>query len=280
METRNERTRQSGATSSDSMGALLLISASIGGVSLLVGIINTFLYLGVANKPLQPFVQLTNGNAVAIKGMAENERDPEAIKSFVANTLGSMFSWTGYLPPQSVQEANNPKPDLGVGVPRKGKSGSESGEVRVPTIAWQSSFALSKDFQNPFLQQVAEMAQEFIAMKGSSTNPQSLLTIEHLGTPVKVEAGAWKVSMIATLKIIQQGKLVKQVPFNKTVFVRAVTVPTVPPGIIAKNGERAIAELNAQIRAAGLEIYALRDYVPEDFRPIQSAAPIPTSPKP
>lgn len=245
------------------MGLLLLLSTGLSGIGVLISLCLVFAFFGVANKPLPALVQLSNGTAIDIKATKDDERDPTVIKQFVANTMGSMFSWTGFLPPQSMEEAANPKPDLGVPVP--GKT-----DGKVPTAAWQNSFALSADFQNPFLRQIAEMNQKFGALQGQGQKIQSFLVIEHLAAPVKVDSGSWKVGMIATLKIIQQGSVINQISFNKDVFVRAVHVPQIPSGLTASKGQVAIAELNARLRAAGLEIYAMREFQRQDLKPAQN----------
>jgi hypothetical protein len=266
METRTDRLERAKATETDTMGFLLLLSTGLSGVGILISLCLTFAFFGLANKPQPALVQLNNGSTIDIKAQQDKERDPIVIQRFIESTLGSMFTWSGYLPPQNMQEATNPKLDPGVDVP--GKAGG-----KVPTAAWQNSFALSSDFQNPFLQQISLLTQKFGALQGQPA--QSILNIEHMGIPVKVESGSWKVGMVATLKIIQQGAVIKQVAFNKEIFVRAVNVPLIPQGLTANKGQSAIAELNARLRASGLEIYAMREYQQPDLKPVPSANPVP-----
>jgi len=71
----------------------------------------------------------------------------------------------------------------------------------------------------------------------------------------------WKVVLIANLISFEVEKGSTAIPFNKEIFVRSVLAPSVLE-VTATNLERQIG----QVRASGLEIYAIQDYVAPNLK--------------
>lgn len=66
--------------------------------------------------------------------------------------------------------------------------------------------------------------------------------------------------MVANLTIVaQDSNLGETIPFNKEIFVRAVVPPESP------NQVDGLAAVIYQVRASGLEIYAIRDLAQENL---------------
>jgi hypothetical protein len=66
--------------------------------------------------------------------------------------------------------------------------------------------------------------------------------------------------MIANLTIFDRGNnLGEVIPFNKEIFVRAVEAPESPANITG------LSAVIYQVRASGLEIYAIRDLPQENL---------------
>jgi len=84
---------------------------------------------------------------------------------------------------------------------------------------------------------------------------QSWLIIQYLSEPVKVGDGAWKINLVANLVIFENGDQVgRGIPFNKTVFVRAVEPPLQP-----LNNASELEKKIYNARKNGLEIYRIQD---------------------
>ncbi|MEO1378593.1 MAG: hypothetical protein AAFW70_30895, partial [Cyanobacteria bacterium J06635_10] len=69
----------------------------------------TIRQLSVQKPPTS--VQLVDGKPV--NNDSELQRKPEKIREFVSKTMISMFNWSGKLPAQNINQATNPKKDLG-----------------------------------------------------------------------------------------------------------------------------------------------------------------------
>jgi hypothetical protein len=246
-------------TSTDSLGFLVLIAVGLGGINILFNLILTFWVSGLANKPTPALVQLADGKTIKIATLSDKERTPQVIKDFTSLTMTKLMTWRGTLPPITPEELTNPKLDPGVSI--AGKDGSSGGKV--PTLAYQSSYALSSDFQNPFLEQLAKLATQI----SGSTRTETALEILNMGTPVETAPGSWRVSMVANILILQQGtSLPRRMSFNKDVYVHAVPVPRAIEGGNAK--DKAISELIATSRSSGLEIFGIRDYERKDLKSV------------
>jgi hypothetical protein len=202
-------------------------------------------YSRLNKKPVPTLVQLESGSAVKVAPLGNRDRTPQVISRFVSDTMTLMMNWSGNLPPNTVEESAKPKPDKGINIGERGLRGS-----KVTSVAWQASYALSEDFRKEFLKMLASMTPAGV-FKGST---QVVLVPLSIQSPIKIEEGKWKVKMIANLTVFDRGNnLGEVIPFNKEIFVRAVEAPESPGNITG------LAAVIYQVRASGLEIYAIRD---------------------
>ncbi len=223
------------------VGLLVLVTAGLCGVNLLMTLLLAAQVGRMARKDAPSMVQLVDGKTITMAPQDSRDRQPQTITTFVGSILPNLVTWTGTVPdPDSKRAAQ------GIQVPDPGVSVDS---LKVPTVAYLSSAALSDDFRKPFLRKIAEMARD--------SNGQGRLTrleISNISFPEKVGEGQWKVDVVATWKVMDMRDPGGQsIPFNKQVFVRSVATPI--PSVNAS----AVEKLVAQIRASGLEIYAIRD---------------------
>ncbi|MEM6401394.1 MAG: hypothetical protein AAF757_14360 [Cyanobacteria bacterium P01_D01_bin.116] len=194
------------------------------------------------------FVELVDGKPV--KNQNELQRKPEAIQEFVSKTMKSMFDWSGKLPAQNINQANNPKKDLGISI-RTPPSGSK----KVTTSSWVSSFAFSEDFRKGFLGTVAELTPPEVFSNNSNQAILAELDITRIYPPQQIEPGKWRIGMVANL-IQKRGSNNKIVtPFNKDIFVQAVDSFNYPVATNLTDLQKAIYTT----RSDKLEIYEIRE---------------------
>jgi hypothetical protein len=195
------------------------------------------------------FVQMLDGKAV--NNTDDLARNPEVIRQFISKTMTSIFNWSGTLPPQTIEEVGNPKPDLGILI--KTPSG---GSQKVTTSSWIGSFALSEDFRKGFLSQIAMMTPPEVFANNAEQVISGKLVIKRVYPPKEIEPGKWQVGMVADLiqtKKSDGKKLI--VPFNKDILVRAVDYFDYPQPEQLTVLQKAIYA----VRAEQLEIYEMRN---------------------
>lgn len=195
-------------------------------------------------------VQMQDGQAIRVGAMEAQDRTPETIRRFVNDTLVLMFNWSGSLPAATAEEASQPQPDPGLPVEM------DRGKGQVATASWQASFAFSEDFRQDFLKRVAELTPPGVF----SGTTQVVMVVNHVSEPEVVGEGRWKVDVVAHLYVFDEtNALGEAIPFNREVFVEAVTAPAVP------DGETPLEQAIYAIRQAGLQIYAIRELNREDL---------------
>lgn len=231
--------------------ATLLCQAGI----LLITLFELVLTHRLANRPTPNLVQLVDGRAIQVTPQEYLDRSPQTIRRFVNETMTLMFSWSGTLPPATVEEAKAPQPDPGVAVNSQG-----AGSKKVATATWQASFALSEDFRKSFVTKMADLTPQDI-FQGQGN--QGLLVIRRVSEPQVVEEGGWKVALVSNLVLFsRQDQVGNAVPFNKEIFIRAVD----PPALPLEEQSSGLEQIVYRTRQAGLEIYAIRDLPREDIR--------------
>jgi hypothetical protein len=195
------------------------------------------------------FVQLVNGKQATVTDNLA--RDPEAIRQFISKIMLSMFNWSGNLPPQTIDEANQPKPDLGILIVT-----TQGSRQRINTTSWIAGFALSEDFRKGFLSQIADLTPPEIFSRTPSQAMSAKLTIKRIYQPEEISPGQWRVGMIAdiTQKRLSDNRKVIT-PFNKDILVRAIDSFTEPLANSASDLQKAIYS----VRNDKLEIYEIRD---------------------
>ncbi|MBV6625749.1 MAG: hypothetical protein KI793_22945 [Rivularia sp. (in: Bacteria)] len=206
----------------------------------------TIRQLSVQKPPT--FVQLVDGKPVNNRN--ELQRKPAAIENFVSKTMKSMFDWSGKLPVENIDRANNPEKDLGISIktPR-------GGSKKVTTSSWISSFAFSEDFRKGFLSTVAELTPPEVFSDNSKQAIVAELNIARIYPPQQIEPGKWRVGIVANLvqKRGEDNKIVT--PFNKDIFVQAVDAFNYPVTVNLTDLQKAIYKT----RSDKLEIYEIRE---------------------
>lgn len=231
-------------TNNDILGILAFATIAINSLVLLVQILLFQGYNRLAAKPAPSLVQLASGKSIQVIAVGSKDRTPDVILNFTKDTLSLLLTWTGTLPNLEGEEA---APDPGVSI--SGASGSES--TRITTSAYQAGFALSEDFRKEFLLELGEIMPNGIFANGAA---QVVFVPLEISQPTQIEPGKWRLSLVANLMVFdQQSVLGEPIPFNKEIFVQAVEPPEFNADLVG------FAQAIQQIRASGLEIYAIRD---------------------
>ncbi len=199
------------------------------------------------------FVQMIDGKTVDINSQeikSNLEPEPETIRQFVNKTMSLMFTWSGKLPPQSIEEATQPKPDAGISVP------TGKGNQKISTTSWVAGFALSEDFRKGFLEKIAEMTPPEVFLNNKSQAIVSRLAVKRIYPPKKIAPGKWQVGMVADLIQKKQSNNRSIItPFNKDFLVRSVDYFGYPQASFKSDLQKAIYS----VRADKLEIYEIRN---------------------
>ncbi|MBF2063256.1 MAG: hypothetical protein IGS39_02310 [Calothrix sp. C42_A2020_038] len=168
----------------------------------------------LSNRKPPNFVQIFEG-----AGSTNNtEHEPEMISQFVSQTMAAMFDWAGTLPANTIEDATNPKPDTGVSILT-----SIGATKKVPTTSWIASFALSEDFRQGFLTQIAEMIPVDLFTKNTNQEITTRLVIQRVYPPQKIATNRWRVGLVANIVQLRRADNKKVlIPFNKDFLVRSV----------------------------------------------------------
>ncbi len=195
------------------------------------------------------FVQLVDGKNVDITDNLS--REPEVIRQFVSKAMTSMFNWSGKLPPQSIEDISQPKPDPGILIQT-----SLGSSQRISTTSWIASFALSEDFRKGFLSKIAEITPPDVFYNNPKQVITGQLVIKRIYPPQKTAPGEWRVGMVADLVQKKQADNRTIVTaFNKDLLVRSVDYFPYPQANISTDIQKAIYST----RADKLEIYEIRN---------------------
>jgi hypothetical protein len=226
-------------SNSDILGFVAIASVVLNTGVLLTQLLLFFSYSNLSKKPVPTLIQLSTGEAITATALGSKERSPEVITKFVSRTLTMLMSWSGTIPGDS--EGAKPLPDSGVDI--------QSGAVRskVTTSTYQAAFAISEDFRKQFLAELGKLT------------PSSVFsgTVKVVFVPLEIQ----KPVLIANLLVLDQSDIPgKAIPFNKEVYIKAVEAPEFQPGLSG------IVLAVQQMRASGLEIYAIRDLIKDDIK--------------
>ena len=230
-------------------GSTVLLCLGVSIATILLQIVVLISVFGVARKPPPVLVQRQDGESINVKGIPADSRDSKAISRFTGEVLTMMLSWSGYLPPETLEERTNPKPDVGVKVEGDNK------QYVLPTSSWEASFALEPEFRKEFLPSLAQFVPKAIF----DSRVRTFYVPRLIGEPISLGQGRWKLDVIGNIHIIdQKNQSIDSISFNRTVYVRAIT-PMFERGIPADSQHNQLAHQVAQIRAAALEIYAMTE---------------------
>lgn len=225
------------------LGFFVLVSLGLQGLTLFACLLLFGAYVGLSRKAPPSLVQLESGKTIATAAMDSGERTPAVIQKFVQDELSMLTSAVGTLPPVDTKTPLTPDPGVAIKLP--------SGQGKITTLASFASFGLSEDFRSSYLQKLAELTPANVF----SQSERLVLVVQDVSTPQKVGDGQWKVTVVANLiHFTSDNQIGSGIPYNREVFVRAITPPDVLP--LTSETERQIA----QVRASGLEIYAMRDF--------------------
>ncbi|MGK7910531.1 MAG: hypothetical protein AB4050_03470 [Synechococcus sp.] len=190
----------------------------------------------IAKRPVPALVQLQDGTSMQVEEIARNERLPAAISSYVYTVANALFSATGTVPDGEGRWVEDRQFQLG--------------DRMIATSAWAASHALSVDFpRTSMLEAIADITPPEVFDPNEQVEMH--LEIRSLSEPKPVGEGQWQVDMVATRVITQRGMETDRLPFNKSIFVRAVE-----PYRVAGNPS-ATALAMQEYRSGGMEIYAI-----------------------
>lgn len=242
-----EAKKSSKFSNSDLLGVLTIVTLAAEALVLIVQILLFTSYSSLSSKPVPTLVQLSSGDAIQVAPLGSKERTPEVIMKFTSNVMSLLMSWSGTIPNESGGESIA---DKGVEIRTDGA------RSRVTTTAYQAAFALSEDFRKEFLAELGQLTPSGVF---GGTTKVVFVPLE-VQKPVQIEAGKWKVQIVANLLVFDQSDIVgKAIPFNKEVFVRAVELTEYQPNL------QGIALAIQQMRSSGLEVYAIRDLIKDNL---------------
>jgi hypothetical protein len=211
-----------------------------------------FLYSSLSSNQKSPtLVQMTGGKTLTASSVDSNTRSPDVIKRFVALNISNLMSWSVQLS-ADVTQGGSPILDSGIEV-----VSLRGMKKKVPTTAWQASFAFAEDFRKGILASVSEL----IPAEVFTGNAKVVLVIKSISPPEEVEKGKWKVSLVSNLITFSAANQAgESVPFNKEIFIQTIDIP------VLKSDAAPLEEAIYKVRSAGLEIYAMRDLARENLK--------------
>ncbi|MDF5713313.1 MAG: hypothetical protein PUP93_05355 [Rhizonema sp. NSF051] len=129
-------------------------------------------------------VQLVDGSAITVESQPNLERNPETIRRFVGETMTLMMTWSPKQPQRIVQQI--------------------------------SSDLLANGFRQKFEKEISNLTPD-----NQSTGTESVLVLQRVSQPTKIEDGKWRVEMLANqLSLTSFDPLGNSTPFNKQILVR------------------------------------------------------------
>ncbi len=224
-----------------------LTSIGLSALTLMLQVVVMTNVINIARKPAPSLVQLSDGQAIKVQAVGNQDRSPEVVQHFVTDSLIMLMSWTNEIPGASDDKK---VPDAGALVKIK------NGDRRITSPAFQASFTFGEELRAELVKILAEMTPDGV-FKGEI---KTTLKFQHvtLPTPVdKNQSGKWKINVVATLLQYQQGRAdIVKIPFNKEIVVQAIDTPQLP-----KSGKfsNELESLVYSIRQAGLEIVSMKD---------------------
>ncbi|MEH1821051.1 MAG: hypothetical protein V7L31_18555 [Nostoc sp.] len=141
----------------------------------------------------QSLVQLVDGRTITVDPQPNLERQPEAIRRFVGETMSLMLTWSQQQPPTQVWEI--------------------------------SSQLVADNFKQKFKSEITNLNPDS-QFENVNRGAENVLVIQKISQPTAVGNGKWKVEMFANQLIFSSyDKLGKSVSFNKQILVRAIDEP-------------------------------------------------------
>ncbi len=201
-------------------------------------------YNSLASKPTPRLVELTTGETMPVNAIGSLDRKPETIKKFTKDIFTLMFTWTGHIKGANGQNFADP----GVKI-------TSLGNKKLPTVAWESSFALSANYRREFLKYLFSVAPSEAIFNDSI---DVVFVPVNISNPVQLKEGHWQINLVSNLLVIKNRETRKIIPFNKKIFIKAVEPPDYKH-IPSDNAHSAIVGIISAIRQPGLEIEKIED---------------------
>lgn len=141
----------------------------------------------------QSLVQLVDGRAITVDPEPNLERQPEAIRRFVGETMSLMLT---------------------------------SSEQQPPTQVWEITSQLVADnFQEKLKSEVTNLNPDS-QFENVNRGAENVLVIQKISQPTEIGDGQWKVEMFANQLVFSgYDRLGKSTSFNKQILVRAIDEP-------------------------------------------------------
>jgi hypothetical protein len=141
----------------------------------------------------QSLVQLVDGRTITVDPQPNLERQPEAIRRFVGESMSLMLTWSQQQPPTQVWEI--------------------------------TSQLVADDFKEKLKSQLTNLNPDS-QFENVNRGSENVLVIQKISQPTQISNGRWKVEMLANQLIFSSyDKLGKSVSFNKQILVRAIDEP-------------------------------------------------------
>ena len=221
---------------------LLTIIAQVFNLFLLLVLASFVLLISQKKPPV--LVELVSGETMQVGAQQNFERSERVMTKFVTETFTGLFTWTGL--------AEGQTPGQLVADPGY----SDGSGRRIPSLAYQTAFALSEDFRADYLKTLAKIIPPEV-FPHSAEKVTSVFQPVYVGNPEKIARGQWKVILMAKVILFTPERALtsKVIPLQKEVFVRAVE-----PLLLKKNYLSQEQKFLHQAKQSGLEIYGIREY--------------------
>ncbi|MHC5936841.1 hypothetical protein [Nostoc sp.] len=141
----------------------------------------------------QSLVQLIDGRTITVDPQPNLQRQPEAIRRFVGETMSLMLTWSQQQPPTQVWEI--------------------------------TSQLVADDFKQKLKSQLTNLSPDS-QFENVNRGAENVLVIQKISQPTEIDNGKWKVDIVANQLVFSSyDKLGKSVSFNKQILVRAIDQP-------------------------------------------------------
>lgn len=141
----------------------------------------------------QSLVQLVDGRTITVDPEPNLERQPEAIRRFVGETMSLMLTWSDQQPPTQVWEI--------------------------------TSQLVADNFKQKLKSELTNLNQDS-QFENVNRGAENVLVIQKISQPTKIGDGQWKVEMFANQLVFNgYDRLGKSISFNKQILVRAIDEP-------------------------------------------------------
>ncbi|MBD2729754.1 hypothetical protein H6G96_26410 [Nostoc sp. FACHB-892] len=141
----------------------------------------------------QTLVQLVDGRTITVDPQPNLERQPEAIRRFVGETMSLMLTWSQQQPPTQVWEI--------------------------------TSQLVADDFKQKFKSEVTNLNPDS-QFENVNRGAENVLVIQKISQPREIGNGKWEVEMLANQLVFSgYDRLGKSTSFNKKILVRAIDEP-------------------------------------------------------